>query len=163
MLRTQAFEQNKPFILYEAGEAMRFDEHAIKVGVKGIFNVMRKLNMLPDTIKKKEAPLKSFFTAKNIWIRASTSGISHSKHMLGQHVKKGEDLCTINDPFGATNSVKVYCPEEAVIVGKNNLPLVHEGEGLFQLAVFPVMAHAATHLESWEEKSVEGFQNTNTE
>lgn len=155
MLRTLAYKKKKPFLLYEAGEAMRFDEHAIRVGVKGILNIMRKLEMLPNNIVKKDSQLKSFFTEKNIWVRASTSGISHTKHKLGQRVKKNEILCTINDPFGATDSVTVTSPEEAIIVGKNNLPLVHEGELLFQLAIFPKMKHTATHLEDWEEKSAE--------
>ncbi len=163
MLRTLAFKKKKPFLLYEAGEAMRFDEHAIKVGVKGILNIMRKLEMLPNNTTKKEDTLKSFFTEKNIWVRASTSGISHTKHKLGQHVKKGEVLCTINDPFGATDSVTVTSPEEAIIVGKNNLPLVHEGEALFQLAVFPKMQHTASHLEEWKEKSTENLQSSSAE
>ena len=164
MLRTLAYQQGKSFLLYEAGEAMRFDEHAIKVGVRGILNIMRKLEMLPDnSSKKKTTPLESFFTEKNIWIRASTSGVSHTKHKLGQYVKKGEILCTINDPFGATASVTITSPEEAIIVSKNNLPLVHEGEALFQLAVFPKMQHAAAHLEDWKEKSNENFQATPVE
>lgn len=163
MLRTLAFEKKKPFLLYEAGEAMRFDEHAIKVGVKGILNIMRELEMLPKQSAKKDNTLKSFFTEKNIWIRASTSGLSHTKHKLGQHVKKGEVLCTINDPFGAADSVTVTSPEEAIVVGKNNLPLVHEGEALFQLAVFPKMQHTASHLEEWQDKSTENFQSSSAE
>lgn len=161
MLRTLAFKNKKPFLLYEAGEAMRFDEHAIKVGVRGILNMMRKLEMLPNKTTKNEETLKCFFTEKNIWVRASTSGISHTKHKLGQHVKKGEVLCTINDPFGATDSDTVTSPEEAIIVGKNNLPLVHEGESLFQLAVFPKMQHTASHLEEWKAKSTENFKLPN--
>lgn len=163
MLRTYARKKKKPFILYEAGEAMRFDEHAIKVGLKGTLNIMRKIGMLRDRSTKKETLLKSFFTEKNIWVRASTSGISHSKHKLGQYIKKGELLCVIKDPFGATESVNIYSPEEAIIVGKNNLPLVHEGEALLQLAVFPKMKHAATHLKEWEEKSTESFKESKTE
>lgn len=162
MLRTLAFKKKKPFLLFEAGEAMRFDEHAIKVGVKGVLNVMRKLDMFPANVKR-EPSLKSFFTEKNIWVRAATSGISHSKHKLGQYVKKGEILCTINDPFGATESMAIVSPEEAVIVGKNNLSLVHEGESLFQLSVFPKMQHTASHLGEWETKSTENFKSSNTE
>lgn len=156
MLSTYARRQSIPFMMYEAGEAMRFDDHAIKVGFKGIKNVMKQLQMLPThSVKKPE--LESFYAEKNIWVRASSSGISHTNCQLGQHIKKDELLCTINDPFGAADPVSVHCPEEGVIVGKNNLPLVHEGEGLFQLAIFKKMAHAATQLEGWEEKSVEQF------
>ena len=160
MLRTLAFKKEKPYFIYEAGEAMRFDDHAIKVGVRGIMNVMRKLEMLPSRTQKKESQLKTFTSNKNMWVRASTSGISHSKNKLGQYVKKGEVLCVIKDPFGAAEDVKILCPEEAIIVGKNNLPLVHEGESLFQLAVFPKMKNAADHLEDWKEISEEHLKNS---
>jgi len=162
MLRTLAFKEKKPFLLYEAGEAMHFDEYAIKVGLKGVLNVMRKIGMIADKSTKKESTQKSFFAEKNIWVYASTSGISHTKHKLGQHIKKNDTLCVIKDPFGATDNITIKSPEEGIIVGKNNLPLVHEGEGLFQLAVFPKMKHAATHLEEWKEKSTESFKESKT-
>jgi len=161
MLRTVAREQKKTFLLYEAGEAMRFDEHAIRTGITGILNVMQKLGMLSEKQSEKQSEkmssLKCFFSEKNIWVRASTSGISDTEHQLGQHIKAGEKLCTIRDPFGASDYMTVFSPEEAIIVGKNNLPLVHEGESLFQLAVFSKMQHAATHLETWEEESLAIF------
>jgi hypothetical protein len=151
MLRTVALNREKPFLIYEAGEAMRFDEQAIKVGLRGIVNVMRELAMLSSKKITTEAKDKSFFAEENIWVRASSSGISYSKYKLGQHIKKGETLGTIKDPFGATEPTIITSPAEAIIVGVNNLPLVHEGEGLFQLAVFSKMEHAASHLEDWNE------------
>jgi len=163
MLSTLAKDLNKPFLMYEAGEAMRFDEHAIKVGLKGILNVMRKLGMLPEKNNKPITKMKSYFIEKNIWVRASTSGVYHTKYKLGQHIRKGEVLGVIKDPFGATDSAKIINQDEAIIVGKNNLPLVHEGEGLFQLAVFPKMQHAASHLEEWKERSTERFEKLVTE
>jgi len=163
MLSTHAQSQQKPYLTYEAGEAMRFDEYAITVGVRGITNVMRELQMLPDRGSKKEGVMRSSFAEKNIWVRASTSGLSHTKHTLGQHVKRGEVLCTINDPFGAADSVTVVCPEEAIIVGKNNLPLTHEGESLFQLATFPKMQHTATHLEEWHEKQEQSLSGVKSD
>ena len=161
-MRELMWAQNKRFFVYEAGEAMRFDEHAIKVGVKGLLNVMRKLDMLPErTNKNKEGEqLKAFFAQKNIWVRASTSGVSHSKLTLGQYVEQGEVLAVIKDPFGASETETITCPEAGVVVGKNNLPLVHEGEGLFQLAVFSKMDQAASHLEDWQEKSEERFADS---
>lgn len=155
MLSTLAKEKQKTFVMYESGEAMRFDEHAIRVGVEGILKVMHHLEMISENPEESETALKSFFTEKNIWLRAPSSGMSYTDCQLGQYLHKGEKLCVIKDPFGGTGDVVVKCPEDAVIVGKNNLPLVHEGESLFQLAVFSKMQHAATHLETWEEKRVE--------
>lgn len=150
-LRMLAFKNNKPLLTYEAGEAMRFDEHSIKTGLKGIQNVVRYLKMLTETTQRKSREQKSFFTEKTIWIHAATSGMSYTAHKLGQHVKKGERLCVIRDPFSAVDSLSIHSPEEGIIVAKNNHPLIHEGEALFQLAVFPKMKHAATHLSTWKD------------
>lgn len=158
-----AQEKGIPFLRYEAGEAMRFDSHAITTGLRGIINLMRYLDMLPDKKFSKKSPLKSFFTQKNIWVRAPVSGMSYSRLSLGQHIKKGERLCVINDPFGAAESVNVVSPEEGVIIGKNNLPLVYEGEELYKLAIFSKMQHAADHLEDWQEKSSAHFDTPNNE
>lgn len=152
MLRTYAAKQQKPYILYEAGEALRFDEYAIKTGLKGIMNVMQGVGMLPAKSKKTHEP-KSFFAEKNIWVCSMASGISHSAHRLGQHVKKGETLCTIKDPFDTTSPVVIKAPEDAIIVGMNNLPLIHEGERLFQLAIFSGMKQVASEFKNWDENT----------
>ena len=47
-LRGAAAERNIPILLYEAGEALRFDEVSIRPAVQGIQNVMRTLGMLPS-------------------------------------------------------------------------------------------------------------------
>lgn len=178
MLPMVAETEKKPFLRYEAGGAMSFDEHAIKVGLRGVMNVMRQLDMLdkPDKTEKlekvekvektgklKKESLSSFITEKNIWVRAPGSGISLTKHKLGQYVKKNESLCIIKDPFGATDSVTVKSPEEGIIVGKNNLPLVYEGEALFKLATFSTLEHAAPYLEGWKEKNDERFKESNVD
>lgn len=151
-----AVKKNIPYLLYEAGEAMRFDEQAIKVGTKGILNVIKAIDMLPTKTESKNKKFKSAFATNNIWVRASSSGLSHSTHSLGQYVKKGEALCLLKDPFGAADDVTVNSPENAVIVGQNNLPLVHEGEGLYQLAVFSQeMKATANRLEEWQENSTD--------
>lgn len=150
-----ATKKKIPYLLYEAGEAMRFDPQSIKVGVKGILNVMRSLEMLSHKAENKTKPFKSYFASNNIWVRASSSGLSHSLFALGQYVTKGETLSVIHDPFGAADPVTITSPEDAVIVGQNNLPLVHEGEELFQLAVFKSMEETANKLEAWHEASSE--------
>ncbi|MCW5588818.1 MAG: succinylglutamate desuccinylase/aspartoacylase family protein [Legionellales bacterium] len=151
-LHHMARQDHVPFIVYEAGEAMRFDEHAIRTGVSGILNILKFLDMLPHKNIKDKKIIPSFVAEKNIWVRASTSGLSQTTFKLGQSVKKGKLLATIQDPFGASEKVNIYNPEDAIIVGKNNLPLVHEGEALFQLAVFSRMQQAETHFEDWQEQ-----------
>jgi predicted deacylase len=153
-LRQYAAQQGIPFMHYETGEAMRFDEQGIKIGVRGLLRVMRQIGMLKTMHKNKKPTEKThFYTTKNIWIRADSSGMCECKLKLGQQVKQGQPLCVIRDPFGGLQEATVLAPRDAVIVGINNLPLVTEGEALFQLALFPEMTEAAEHLEDWEEQS----------
>jgi len=149
-LRETANAQDVPFLVYEAGEAMRFDEHAIEVGVQGILNIMQKLEMLDKALPEPVNPTSSFLVKTSSWVRSPTSGISHSQIRLGAEVKKGQSLSMIKDPFGAGHDVPVTAPADGIIVGKNNLPLVHEGATLFQIASFSEMAKAVSHFENWK-------------
>ena len=45
-LRQAVEEKGVPMLLYEAGEALRFDEFAVRAGVKGILAVIRSIGML---------------------------------------------------------------------------------------------------------------------
>ena len=45
-LRQTSSELGVKVILYEAGQALRYDEFSIRAGVKGIINVMREIGML---------------------------------------------------------------------------------------------------------------------
>ena len=64
MLRTVARNQKKPFLLYEAGEAMRFDEHAIRTGITGVLNIMQHLEMIAEHPVQKVTELNHFFLKK---------------------------------------------------------------------------------------------------
>lgn len=162
-LQQMAAQNNIPFLTYEAGEALRFDEHAIKVGLRGIINVMKKSGMLPDTHTKKEKLSKSFFAEGNLSVCAPTAGINHSKVKLGQYLKCGDIVSTINDPFGTNDAAVLRNPQEGIVVGKNNLPLVHEGTNLFQIAVFSQIAQAASYLEEWKEKNIKELDHLGVE
>lgn len=148
-LRAYANEKAVPYIVYEAGEAMRFDESSIRIGLKGVLNSLRHLGMIAASSKPKPAKQSSFLVRDTRWVRSPTSGVSHSDIKLGQSVKKGERLTVIKDPFGAGSDVSVLAPYDGVIVSMNNLPLVYEGVSLFQLASFERLSAAASHLEDW--------------
>lgn len=158
-LQALALENQKPFLTYVAGEAMRFDQRAIKIGVDGILNVMRKIGMLPERHNKHEHR-KSLLAESLIWISASSSGTNHTKQKLGRAVKKGELLSVIKDPFGTMDNVTLHSPKEGIIVGQSNTPLAHEGDGLFQVAVFPEVHEIAEHFEQWQEEQPTSQNNT---
>lgn len=131
-LREAASKQGIPVLLYEAGEALRFDTAAIKVGVEGILGVMDALGMIERELTP--AAAASMEVKESKWVRAPRSGILHLKVALGQRVEKKQLLCVIADAFGE-NSVKAYAPCDGLIVGQTQNPLVTQGDGILHLAV----------------------------
>lgn len=148
-LRETAQQKNIPVLVYEAGEALRFDERAIRVGIRGIVNIMRKLGMLPKTTHK-HVKFESFVADRCHWVTAPCSGIAQDTIKLGAQVKAGNNLAIITDPFGTDKRIVVTAPLDGVVVGKNNLPLVYEGETLFQIAVFDKVTDVSSKLEQWQ-------------
>ena len=47
-----------PLLVYQAGEAMRFDENAITLGVNGILNIMRAVDILPKAPTEEIQPIQ---------------------------------------------------------------------------------------------------------
>ena len=131
-LRKAASDIGVPVIVYEGGEALRFHEPTIRAGANGVVRVMRTLGMLPASRRPglKREPL---IIGSSKWVRAPRSGLLRTVSPLGAQVKKGEVLGVIADPFGE-NEVPVTATTDGIVIGRTNLPLVHEGDGLFHLA-----------------------------
>ncbi|HKY91814.1 MAG TPA: succinylglutamate desuccinylase/aspartoacylase family protein [Nevskiaceae bacterium] len=141
-LREYTTRKNIPVILYESGEALRFDETAIRIGAQGVQNVMWEMGVLD---KPAFSPLRlpePVLAHSSHWARAPVSGILRTPVVLGQHVQKDEVLGIIGDPFGESETA-VICPIEGVVIGRLMLPLVHEGDALFHLGAFDAPAEAA--------------------
>lgn len=131
-LREAAAKIGVPVVVYEGGEALRFFEPSVQAGVKGIVGVMRALDMLP-TKRKSQRNWEPLIIRSSKWIRAPRSGLLRTTRPLGGQVQKDEVLGTIADPFGQ-NEVEVIAETDGIIIGRTNLPLVHEGDGLFHIA-----------------------------
>ena len=134
-LRASTADLGIPMLLYEAGEALRFDEISIRLGLRGIRSVMRQLGMLPAKRRPAAASPEPFVVRSTSWVRAPQSGISRSLVRLGSVVSEGQLLGSIADPFG--DGVSDICsPGGGIVIGRTNLPLLHEGDALFHLARF---------------------------
>lgn len=129
-LRQVAADLKKPLLLYEAGEALRFDEIGIKVGVSGIINTMRALKMLPDSHPARSAAI----TSSTHWIRAEVGGNFQTNKKLGAQVEKGEIIGTIANPFDLSLT-KIKSPYKGILIAYCKLPPVHEGQALFHIAL----------------------------
>lgn len=137
----------KPVLLYEAGEALRFDELAIRAGVQGTLRVMRYLGMLPAS-KKGDRRYEPTIANDSVWMRAPQSGIMRSKLQLGAIVNEGDTLGLVADPFGEAEE-EVVSKVSGVLVGQSNLPLVHEGEALFHVACLSSTKSAARVVDEF--------------
>ncbi|MBA3537725.1 MAG: succinylglutamate desuccinylase/aspartoacylase family protein [Tatlockia sp.] len=136
-LRYATDNLNIPVIVYEAGEALRFEEFAIKLGLHGVLRVMAFLGMLAPsqlTHISKGKTLTSI-AKSTFWVRALASGMMVQTKPLGYKISKDEKLCLIVDPLGH-NEVEITCPFEGLIIGNTNIPLVNEGDALFHVALF---------------------------
>ncbi|WEJ62526.1 succinylglutamate desuccinylase/aspartoacylase family protein [Thiomicrorhabdus lithotrophica] len=135
-LRAEAVKKGIPILLYEAGEALRFDEVSIRAGVKGIVNVMRHLGMITKNRTKSERKITPVIARSSFWIRAPQSGIFRSLVSDGTRVVANKTLIgVVSDPFGESEA-EVYSPNSGVVIGHMCMPLVNEGEALFHIAKF---------------------------
>ncbi|MCG6939264.1 MAG: succinylglutamate desuccinylase/aspartoacylase family protein [Gammaproteobacteria bacterium] len=150
-LREAAAEHGIPMLLYEAGEALRFDEVAIRAGVKGIINVMRVLEMLPPSRSKSIKHIPPVVARSSTWLRAPESGILRAMVALGSRVKKDILLGVISDPFGETET-SVTSAYSGIVIGRSNLPLVNEGDALFHIARFERVLEAANRVDEFNEE-----------
>ncbi|PLW69327.1 succinylglutamate desuccinylase/aspartoacylase family protein [Pseudohalioglobus lutimaris] len=133
-LRACAGDAGIPVILYEAGEALRFEEVYIRAGVKGIINVMRSIGMLPPSRSKKPRPAP-IVSDQTSWLRAPESGILRTFVPLGAKIEKGQVIAMVADPLG-TSETPIVAPGNGVVIGRTNLPLVYEGDATFHIAQY---------------------------
>jgi len=135
-LREAAVDLGTRILLYEAGQALRFDELSIRAGIRGIQNVLAELGMTTKRRGRKGTGTVSPFVANtSAWTRANASGIVNSLKNLGDHVQKGDALARIGNPFGKVFAT-VRALRSGIIIGKQNIPLVQEGDAMFHLAYF---------------------------
>ncbi len=132
-LREYTTKKGIPVLLYESSEALRFDETCIRIGVQGTLNVMYELKMLERPASATRRVVEPVVATSSTWARSPASGIVRAYVALGDEVKFGQTLGIVGDPFGEIETV-IASPTEGVVIGRLNMPLVHEGDALFHIA-----------------------------
>ncbi len=150
-LREAAEKLGIPTILFEGGEALRFDEFAIRAAVQGVFRVMASLGMISSE-KCSSAKKSPVIAPASRWLRAPTTGIFRTACILGKKVLKGDIVGMISDPLG-TNSVDVVATLDGIVIGHTQLPVVYQGDALFNIAWVPDPARAEATIEEFEEET----------
>ena len=153
-LRETIRDLNVKFFMYLAGEAMRFDENVIHLGIEGVKNIMRSIDMLTKEPVQETTPI---FSRDEDWIIAHKGGILNTDVSLGQTIKVGEIIGKISDPFGADQCEYIKSPQKGVVVGVNTSPLIHEGLPIFNIASFIDDDKAETVIEEWDKKQPDSY------
>ena len=68
------------------------------------------------------------------------------KKHLGDHVEKGDALAQICSPTGSFIEI-VTAPKAGIIIGKQNIPLVQEGDAMFHVANFEAPDEVASNID----------------
>ncbi|MEZ4453742.1 MAG: succinylglutamate desuccinylase/aspartoacylase family protein [Nannocystaceae bacterium] len=131
-LRTAARELGKDVLVYESGEALRFDETGIRLGTKGVLRVLTALGMLPPD-RRLTPVLSPVHSRRSSWLRAPIGGVLRSRRAVGHRVEIGELVATLSDPLGGKQTL-VTATAAGLIIGRTLLPIVNEGDALFHVA-----------------------------
>lgn len=145
-LREAVAALGKPVLVYEGGEALYFNEPAIRTGLRGIIKLMRHTGMLATSRKGKTH--EPIITNKTSWVRAGMSGTFARDVKLGELIKRGTLLGMLSDPLGGDRE-EVIAPFTGVVIGQLNLPLAHEGDALIHLARVPDAGEAESTLDNY--------------
>ena len=130
-LRQAAVQRGIPILLYEAGEALRFDQGAIATGVRGVLQAMAALGMVEGPADPPPAP--SLKVEHTKWVRASRGGILHLEVGLGEQVTQRQRIGFIDDAFNHKPSI-LRSPFDGIVIGHSQNPLVNQGDGIVHIA-----------------------------
>ena len=129
-LRGEASALGKTVLLYEGGEPLRFNEHAVEVGVHGVLRLLRHLGMLRGENPSLPQPRIS---SRTRWTRASRGGLFRAEAELGAIVANHDSVGVVCDPFGRLiNRVRARC--DGVVIGLQRNPVVFQGDAVVHVA-----------------------------
>ncbi|MCA8837901.1 MAG: succinylglutamate desuccinylase/aspartoacylase family protein [Proteobacteria bacterium] len=135
-LRQAAVDMGIAMLLYEGGEALRYEEPVIKTALNGILCVMQSIGMIEgERISMVQRKKEVFVAQSSHWIRAPHSGSLRIRKKLGSSVKKDELLGILSNPFGQ-EKIKVKAIKTGLVIGMTMMPLVNNGDALFHIATF---------------------------
>jgi predicted deacylase len=110
----------------------------VRFGVSAILNILVDLNMINiSDFKEFKFEIPSEVEDKilnyDYTCQASKSGVIRYSAKPGQHIKKGELLCRIYNPFGKLEET-VLAEKDCYILGHNDISIANPGTALYALA-----------------------------
>jgi len=150
-LRAAAKARGCDILLYEAGEALRFDELSARVGSSGILRVMHHMGMITakGLPKRRAAPIQA---SSSSWVRSPAGGLLRCFKQTGEGVETGTLLAIVTDPFGEIEH-EITAPAPGIILGRAMMPVINEGDACYHIAATAIdparrMQRLAADLEA---------------
>ena len=145
-LRDLAQKNGVDMLLMEAGEALRFDRLSIETGVAGVNRVLAHLGMTEadDGLTEVGIPARA---NRSVWVRAPRGGVTHRVRRSGDPVRKGDLLACVAGLFGE-DAQEIVSPADGIVIGHATLPVVHQGDALFHIAVIDHPERVGARIDS---------------
>ncbi len=130
-LRQAANEQGIKVLVYEAGQAHRFDEEVIEMGVHGVLRVLGEMGMIPNLDTEPPGTVRR--VRRTRWIRARRGGIADLTVELGDEIRRGDVLGSVADAFG-TRPSGIRSSLDGWVIARTLNPLIAPGDALVHVA-----------------------------
>jgi predicted deacylase len=127
-LREAAGSLGKPVLVFEGGEAHRFDEHIISTAATGTLRVLATTGM----IETAPEPTSTVELRSAQWVRARRAGMFHAAVEPGESVGEGTILGYVAEALASRRAV-VRAPQAGHVVGLALNPLVNRGDALVNI------------------------------
>lgn len=129
-LRDAAAALGVRVLVYEGGEAGRFNRTAIRAGVDGVLRVMESIGM--GDYGAEPVAREPLLLEGGRWLRARKSGILRLNVRPGDQVVEGDVLGDIGDVVGG-RQVLLRSPRGGWVIGLRRSALVHRGDALLHV------------------------------
>jgi uncharacterized protein len=130
-LRAAASQAGATVLLYEGGEAWRFDDGAIGIGADGVLRVLAALGMVDA--EQGDGAVTPLEARRSKWVRAPVSGIVDLAVAPGHQVTERQQLGVVTDSFGRRLG-RMRSPFSGVVIGQTEHPLVNRGDAVLHVA-----------------------------
>ena len=131
--RPEACRAGCPTIVMEGGEVWKVESAIVKAAIRGVKNVLRKLDMLEGDDYRPEYQV---VIERTKWIRADRGGFLRLHVAPGEIVERGQLLATNADLLGhETNTLT--CPFNGIVIGSTTMPSVSPGEPVCHIGKLP--------------------------
>lgn len=130
-LRREITKAGCPTIILEAGEPLKIEPGILQIGIRGVRNVLKSLDMMPGIM---ERPVYQTRVDRAIWVRAESGGILRFHVSPGDMVRANQPIATNVNVFGHEQHV-LLSPVDGIVLGMTTLPTVKPGEPVCQIVI----------------------------